>query len=204
MTQILVLSPSLFPDAYLEHNLNSWRQGGRITELRGHHSVETRPSRVVYSPLNACGSLWYSFASISFLMTLKIMPASSSAMFFFASCSFLSIAAICLEKSKLFLCPFCCSWYSLSLRSVIFLSLPQRVCWRMAISFSLAVKIQINIKDTWNKDEWNYSFESVGQIGNYKTKKLNCLWRNNERGEGRGCEGLVVMDIQLNFGHSTV
>ena len=74
----------------------------------------------------------------------------------------------------------------------------------MAISFSLAVEIQINIKDTWNKDEWNYSFESVGQIGNYKTKKLTCLWRNNERGEGRGCKGLVVMDIQLNFGHSTV
>ena len=41
----------------------------------------------------------------------------------------------------------------------------------MAISFSLAVKIQINIKDTWNKDEWNYSFESVSQIANYKIKK---------------------------------
>ena len=42
----------------------------------------------------------------------------------------------------------------------------------MAISFSLAVKIQINIADTWNKDEWNYSFESVGQIGNYKKTEL--------------------------------
>ena len=57
----------------------------------------------------------------------------------------------------------------------------------MAISFSLAVKIQINIKDTWNKDEWNYSFESVSQIANYKIKKKTELFMTEQwTGEGEG------------------
>ena len=111
---------------------------GQSYKTRGHHSVDTTPSRFPYSPLNVCGSL---LNFVSFFSKLKFRPFSSSSMFFLVSCSFSSIIAICLAKSNWFLGPFCCGWDSFSLRSTISLSLPIRVSLRKAFSFSLAVKI---------------------------------------------------------------
>ena len=115
---------------------------------RCHHSVDATPSQFTYSPLNICGLLRDSSASVLFYWKVKLRPPSSSAMLYLASCSFSSIDAIWLTKSDLVICSFCFSWDSFPLRSAMSLSVPKRVCLRKAISFSLAVKKQMNILST--------------------------------------------------------
>ena len=131
--------------------------------------------------------LWFAPGLFCFWFTLldsKIKAPSSSAIFFFASCSFSSIDAMCLTKSDWVVCTVCFSWDSFSLRSAMSLSFSKRVCLRKPISFSLAVKTQINIAITYYKRLNKFKVWVIKLTG--KTQKTE-LWRNEKQeGGGRG------------------
>ena len=110
-------------------------------------------------------------------------------MFFLASCSFLFIDAMCLTKSDWVVCTVCFSWDSFSLRSAMSLSFPKRVCLRKPISFSLAVKTQINVTITYYKRLNKFKVWVIKLTG--KTQKTELSITEREAG-GRGGWQLLV------------
>ena len=156
---------------------------------RCHHSVDTTPSHFAYSPLTVCGLLRDSSASVLSFWTVKLRPSFSSAMLLLASCSFLSIDAMCLTKSDWVLSTVCFSWDSFSLRSAMSLSFPKRVCLRKPISFSLAVKTQINITITHYRSLNNFKVWAIKLTG--KTQKTELSITEREAGGRGGWQHLV-------------
>ena len=130
--------------------------------------------------------LWFAPGLFCFFLsfwTVKLRPSFSSAMLLLASCSFLSIDAMCLTKSDWVLSTVCFSWDSFSLRSAMSLSFPKRVCLRKPISFSVAVKTQINITITHYRSLNNFKVWAIKLTG--KTQKTELSITEREAG-GRG------------------